>query len=73
LLSSTESHRKFLQEQVGDEDILVVARDNTSRQFTFIHSYFGRDTNPFWITSEAAQVAYERGLIDETEFDYLTR
>lgn len=32
----------------------------------------GPRTNPTWITAQAAEVAYERELIDERELDQLT-
>jgi hypothetical protein len=31
------------------------------------------DVNPSWVTARCAEVAYERGLIDEVDFDQLTR
>jgi hypothetical protein len=61
-----------------DEDVLAAAREQdpwqpTSLGFQVISDRLGPDTNPLWITGQAAEAAYMRGLIDETEFDYLTR
>ncbi len=33
----------------------------------------GPDTNPTWVTARIAETLYDRGTIDETEFDRLTR
>jgi hypothetical protein len=60
-----------------DDDLLAAARDNpwtpTSTGYQIILDRVGEDTNRLWITSRAATVAYDRGLIDETELDYITR
>lgn len=62
---------------LDDETILSAARsdpwENTSQGFQIIMDRLGEDTNPLWITAEAATVAYDRDLIDETELDWLTR
>jgi hypothetical protein len=47
--------------------------DHGSRAFTMLLVLMGPDTNHFWITSECAEEAYRRGLIDEAEFDRRTR
>jgi len=32
----------------------------------------GKDTNPNWVISQVAEELYERGAIEEVEFDLLT-
>lgn len=60
-----------------DEDVLAAARDNpwtpTSVGYQIILDRVGEDTNRLWITGRAATVAYDRGLIDEIELDYISR
>jgi hypothetical protein len=56
-----------------DSDVLAAARDRDSLGYQVIADRMGPDTNPFWITAQAAEEAYMRGLMDEIEFDYLTR
>lgn len=61
-----------------DEDVLAAAREQdpwkpTSMGFQIVMDRMGEDANPLWITGRAAEEAYERGLLDEVEFDYLTR
>lgn len=54
-----------------DETVLQAARDTTSSGFLQIVAYMERDTNPNWIVGSAIEEAYRRGLISETEMDYL--
>lgn len=56
-----------------DKLVLEAARDRSSEAFGAISRFMGPKTNPFWIAAEAAAESYRRGLIDEVEFDYLTR
>lgn len=56
-----------------DEDVLAAARDRDSIGYQIIADRMDTDTNPYWITGQAAEEAYKRDLIDETEFDYITR
>jgi hypothetical protein len=62
----------FIRSQ-HNETVLAAARDRHSGAYMTIARYMGPGTNPYWITSQAAQEAYKRGLIDETELDYLAR
>lgn len=55
-----------------DDTVLQAARDMGSSGFLQIVAYMERDTNPNWITSQAAEEAHVRNLISEREFDYLT-
>jgi hypothetical protein len=54
---------------LSDEAVLEAARDSQSSGYRRVVAYMERDTNPSWITSQCAQAAYERGLLDEVEFD----
>lgn len=60
-----------------DKDVLAAAKDDpwnpTSIGYQIILNHAGEDTNRLWITSQAAEEAYKRSLIDEVEFDYITR
>lgn len=60
-------------EALDDETILSAARSdpwrNESLGYQVILDRMGEDTNRLWITSRAAIVAYDRGLINETELD----
>lgn len=54
---------------LSNEAVLEAARDPQSSGYRSVVAYMERDTNPSWITSQCAQVSYERGLLDEVEFD----
>jgi hypothetical protein len=56
---------------LSDETVLQAARDMKSGGFHQIVAYMERDTNPYWIVGAATEDAYVRGLITETEMDYL--
>lgn len=56
---------------LDDATVLAVARDRSGTEYQAVLAQMGPDTNPQWITDVAAETAYDRGLIDETEFDYL--
>lgn len=61
-----------------DDDVLSAARAWTgstwqSPAHAAIKAHMGERTNPDWIMARCAEEAYRRDLIDETEFDYLTR
>lgn len=58
---------------LSDEAVLGAARDSQSSGYRSVVAYMERDTNPSWITSQCAQAAYERGLLDEVEFDQILR
>jgi hypothetical protein len=55
------------------DDVLRQAMDDGTPGFALVLNQMGPDTNHFWITSEAIEEAYRRGLIDETEMDYRNR
>lgn len=61
---------------LDDEDLLKAARGDAAMveyvkvQMIIVHP---GDVNPYWIIGRAAEKAYDKGLIDEVEFDYLTR
>lgn len=55
-----------------DDDVVAAAWDRDSVGYQVILNQLGEDTNLSWITARAAEVAYDRGLIDETEFNYLS-
>ena len=46
------------------------AMDLGTAGFLKVSAFMGPETNPSWITGQAAEEAYMRGLIDEFEFDY---
>jgi hypothetical protein len=61
--------------ELSDEDVLCIARDadHSSEPYQAMLRTMGQDTNPWWITSRCAGTAWERGLIDDTEHDWITR
>ncbi len=59
--------------EMSDGDLLAAARDSDSEQHQAFMAFLGADTNPTWITARCAETAYERGLIDEQELDWITR
>jgi hypothetical protein len=63
----------LLLRSLSDDDVLAVARDGTSPQYAAVLAEMGPATNRSWITAQAAEVAYFRGLMDEIEFDYICR
>lgn len=71
-------HGVLFLESRKDDHLLELAQDKdyTSKQFKITNDYlaarFTGETNPSWITSAAATVAYRRGLIDAEEFAQLT-
>ena len=60
---------------LSDEELLQIARDvfHDSPAYQTMQQVMGPDTNPQWIVSTAAEHAYERGLIDEAELDWITK
>lgn len=56
-----------------DELVLSAARDDKSDSHAAIHAVMGPSTNPSWITAQCAETAYDRGLIDAQELDWITR
>lgn len=63
----------LLIRSLSDEDVLEAARSDSSAAYQQIRSQMSENTNPSWITAQAAEEAYRRRLIDEIEFDYLSR
>jgi hypothetical protein len=61
---------------LDDDVLLAAARDDSGSQHQAIVAHMSRDgswTNPNWVTAQCAEEAYERGLIDEQEFDWISR
>jgi hypothetical protein len=62
---------------MSDVDLLATARDAAcapqTDAFRALLAAMGPATNPSWITARAAETAYERGLIDEQELDWICR
>ena len=58
---------------LDDLSLLMAARDSASPAFCSIRDRMDAGTNPAWITGRCAETAYERGLIDEQELDWITR
>lgn len=54
---------------MDDADLLDVARDSSSSAYAEVLALLGPSTNRYWITATAAEVAYERGAMDERELD----
>jgi len=54
------------------DDELKQAMDQGTPAYNKVMAMLGPDTNPFWITSLAAETAYFRNLISEKEFDWRT-
>lgn len=54
------------------DDELMQAMDSGTNGHLKVRAFMGKDTNPNWITSQAAETAYFRGLITEKEFDWRT-
>ena len=53
---------------LSDENLLAVM-DGGTPMFASILTLMGEDTNRSWITSQAAEIAYQRDLIDEVTLD----
>lgn len=53
---------------LSDADVRA-AMNQGGTAFQAILSYMGPNTNYSWITGQAAEEAYRRNLIDETELD----
>jgi hypothetical protein len=70
---STEEARRgiLLIRSLTDNDVLAGARDSASKPHQHVFAILGPTTNPHWITSQCAEEAYKRDLIDERELDYL--
>jgi hypothetical protein len=61
---------------LDDEPLLAAARDEDGAEHAAVVAYMSRDgswTNPSWVTSQCAEEAYDRGLLGEQEFDWITR
>ncbi len=61
---------------LDDEPLLSAARNDAGTAHAAIVVYMSRDgswTNPSWVTAQCAEEAYERGLIDEQELDWICR
>lgn len=58
---------------LADEEVLEAARDDESPAYARIWRHMGRETNPSWITSQCAETAYLRGVMDAQEMDGITR
>lgn len=56
-----------------DEALLAAARDNASSEHAELMAALGTATNPTWVTSSCAETAYDRGLIDGQELDWLCK
>lgn len=62
--------------ELDDARLLTAAREEASLEHAAIVAHMSTDgtwTNPAWVTSQCAEKAYERGLIDEQELDWLMR
>lgn len=58
---------------LDDDDVLTAARDPFSAQHAAVTVATGPGpVSRAWVTSCCADEAYERGLIDETEYDRLS-
>jgi hypothetical protein len=55
-----------------DDEVLDAARHFEGETHRLIHELMGSATNPCWISGHAIETAYRRGLINETELDYLS-
>jgi len=67
-----------------DAVVLAAAREREGPEFRQVYDWmeaqppdqYSRpefNTNPSWVTAQCAEEAYRRDLIDEQEFDWLTR
>ena len=57
-----------------DDELLNVARKGKAcAAYSALWTLMGPQTNPLWIIGQAIETAYERGLIDEQEQDWLRR
>jgi hypothetical protein len=72
----TEDARRgvFYIRSLSDQEVLDAARDETSATHTAIGVHIDPNswTNPSWVTAQAAQEAWERGIMDDDEFYRLT-
>jgi hypothetical protein len=62
--------------ELDDARLLTAAREEASQEHAAIVTHLSADgtwTNPSWVTSQCAEEAYKRGLIDERELDWLMR
>jgi hypothetical protein len=62
----------LLIRSMTDDEVLAGAYDDESEPYQRVLTALGPSTNPSWITSQCAEEAYRRGLIDEYQFDGLT-
>lgn len=78
---STRDARRYVW-SLDDEVALAIARTDPGKgspEFERAIAHLGGSlwkggrTNPVWLTHQAAEEAYVRGLIDEQELDWLTR
>jgi hypothetical protein len=61
---------------LNDDVLLAGARNEGGAEHAAIVEHMSADgtwTNPSWVTGQCAEEAYERGLIDEQELDWLMR
>jgi hypothetical protein len=69
----------LLIRSLNDQAVLSAARQDPyiepaqNSAFAQILIIMGPATNPAWIVSQAAQEAYQRHLLSEPEFDWLSR